>query len=76
MPQVLLYKWTLVERERRDEMEPNERKEMQSSKTHLVPDSCKIETESNAESKSRHRERAQKPKGPVKKKIVKETFNV
>lgn len=48
-------------------MEPNERKEMQSSKTHLVPDSL-IKTESNAsKSKRWRRERSETQKDLLKK---------
>lgn len=47
-------------------MKPNERKEMQSSKTHLVPDSL-IKTESNASKSKRWQASALKPRGPLKK---------
>lgn len=61
MPQVLLYKWTLVERERDREMEPNERKEMQSFQL--------LQKKRNPMCLNHRagKERALKPKGPLKK---------
>lgn len=47
-------------------MELHERKEMQSSKTHLVPDSQRKSNQSNAPKSKRWQVSALKPKGPLK----------